>query len=210
MLHGRILRSPHPHARIVSIDLSRGREGAGREGGAWPSPKPGEKVMFQGEEIAALAAATEQQARDALRLIKVEYEVLPHSPPSSRRCAPARRRCSRTATSRKARRRRPAISTPASRRPCTRRSHLRDAGADARLARDARLRLRVEGRQPDGVGVDAGGARHARRLRPGAGDPAGQRARDHRVHGRRVRQQVRPRHRRASSARSWRSRRARR
>ena len=75
-----------------------------------------------------------------------------------------------------------------------RRRHLLDAGADAHLARDARLRVRVERRQPDGVGVDAGGARHARRLRAGAEDPAGQRARDHRVHGRRLRQQVRPRH----------------
>ena len=34
--------------------------------------------MFQGEEVAALAAATEDQADDALRLIKVQYEVLPH------------------------------------------------------------------------------------------------------------------------------------
>ena len=70
---------------------------------------------------------------------------------------------------------------------------LRDAGADARLPRDARLRLRVGRRQADGVGLDAGRARHARRLRRGAQDPAGERPRHHRVHGRRLRQQVRPR-----------------
>ena len=40
--------------------------------------QPGAKVMFQGEEVAALAAATEEQADDALRLIEVQYEVLPH------------------------------------------------------------------------------------------------------------------------------------
>ena len=41
------------------------------------SLKPGEKVMFPGEEIGALAATTEQQAEDALRMIKVDWEVLP-------------------------------------------------------------------------------------------------------------------------------------
>ena len=39
--------------------------------------KPGDKVLYPGEEIGALAAATEQQAADALRMIKVEWEVLP-------------------------------------------------------------------------------------------------------------------------------------
>jgi len=39
--------------------------------------KPGDKVLYPGEEIGALAAATEQQAVDALRLIAVEWEVLP-------------------------------------------------------------------------------------------------------------------------------------
>ena len=40
--------------------------------------QPGAKVMFVGDEVAALAAATEDQADDALRLIKVQYEVLPY------------------------------------------------------------------------------------------------------------------------------------
>ena len=34
--------------------------------------------MYAGEEIAAVAALTEQQAEDAVRLIKVDWEVLPH------------------------------------------------------------------------------------------------------------------------------------
>ena len=76
-LHGRILRSPHPHARIVTIDLTVAQKAPGVKA-VMAVLEPGAKVMFQGEEVAALAAATEEQADDALRLIKVEYEVLPH------------------------------------------------------------------------------------------------------------------------------------
>ncbi len=76
-LHGRILRSPHPHARIVAIDLTAAEKAPGVKA-VMPVMKAGDKVMFQGEEVAALAAATEDQADDALRLIKVQYEVLPH------------------------------------------------------------------------------------------------------------------------------------
>ena len=65
-------------ARADRLDRSwRGRKGAWRKGGARHA-EPGKNVMFQGDEVAAVAAATEEQARDALRLIKVEYEVLPH------------------------------------------------------------------------------------------------------------------------------------
>jgi xanthine dehydrogenase YagR molybdenum-binding subunit len=76
-LHGRILRSPHPHARIVAIDLKAAEKAPGVKA-VLAVMKPGDKVMFQGEEIAALAAATEDQADDALRLIKVTFDVLPH------------------------------------------------------------------------------------------------------------------------------------
>ena len=76
-LHGRILRSPHPHARIVAIDLSAAEKAPGVKA-VMAVLQGGAKVMFQGEEIAALAAATEEEADDALRLIKVQYEVLPH------------------------------------------------------------------------------------------------------------------------------------
>ena len=76
-LHGRILRSPHPRARIVAIDLSAAEKAPGVKA-VMPVMKAGETAMFQGEEVAALAAFTEEQANDALRLIKVQYEVLPH------------------------------------------------------------------------------------------------------------------------------------
>ena len=77
LLHGRILRSPHPHARVVSIDLGPAQKAPGVKS-AMAVVEQGATVMYQGEEVAALAAATEEQADDALRLIKVEYEVLPH------------------------------------------------------------------------------------------------------------------------------------
>ena len=97
LLYARILRSPHPHARITSIDLAPALAMKGVKA-AVTIAKPGGKVMYVGDEVAAVAAATEDQARDAARAIKVEYEVLPFLASSSRRCGPRRRRCSRAAT----------------------------------------------------------------------------------------------------------------
>jgi xanthine dehydrogenase YagR molybdenum-binding subunit len=76
MLYGRILRSPHAHARVRTIDAS-GAEKAPGVKAVLVTIKPGDKVLYPGEEIGALAAATEQQAADALRMIKVDWEVLP-------------------------------------------------------------------------------------------------------------------------------------
>jgi xanthine dehydrogenase YagR molybdenum-binding subunit len=81
MLYARIVRSPHPHARIVSIDLTAAQRAPGVKATlAWREPANTErnKVMFQGDEVAAVAADTEEHAIDAARLVKVEYEVLPH------------------------------------------------------------------------------------------------------------------------------------
>lgn len=76
MLYGRILRSPHPHARIRSLDLAPALALPGVKA-AVPIAKVGGKLMYVGDEIAAVAAVTEDQARDAMRAIKVDYEVLP-------------------------------------------------------------------------------------------------------------------------------------
>ena len=76
MIYGRILRSPHAHARLKSIDASAAEKAAGVKA-VLITIKPGDKVLYPGEEIGALAATTEQQAADALRLIKVEWDVLP-------------------------------------------------------------------------------------------------------------------------------------
>jgi xanthine dehydrogenase YagR molybdenum-binding subunit len=76
MLYGRILRSPHAHARVTSIDVAPAQTMPGVRA-VLPFIEPGQKVVFAGEEIAALAADTEQQAEDAIRAIKVVWEVLP-------------------------------------------------------------------------------------------------------------------------------------
>lgn len=77
MLHGRILRSPYAHARVKAIDLLTAQKAPGVRA-ALLAIDVGQKVMYAGQDVAAVAAQTEQQAEDALRLIKVEWEVLPH------------------------------------------------------------------------------------------------------------------------------------
>jgi xanthine dehydrogenase YagR molybdenum-binding subunit len=77
MLYGVMVRSPHPHARIVSIDLSTAQKAPGVKA-ALTAKDPGAKVFYQGDPVAAIAADTEERARDAARLIAVEYERLPH------------------------------------------------------------------------------------------------------------------------------------
>ncbi|MGZ4640473.1 MAG: molybdopterin cofactor-binding domain-containing protein, partial [Actinomycetes bacterium] len=96
MLHGAVLRSPHAHARIVSIDTSAAEAhpkvkavitGAVLEtlNLAWMPTLSGDvqsvlctdKVRFQGQEVAFVVAEDHYSARDALELIDVEYEPLP-------------------------------------------------------------------------------------------------------------------------------------
>jgi xanthine dehydrogenase YagR molybdenum-binding subunit len=77
LIYGKIVRSPHPHARVVAIDLSAAQSAPGVRA-AVPWKKPGEEVMYQGDPVAAIAADTEERAKDAVRLIRVQYEVLPH------------------------------------------------------------------------------------------------------------------------------------
>ena len=93
MLHGKILRSPHPHARILAIDTSRAAalEGVhavvtGRDMPTtygiipWtPDEHPlcVDRVRYVGDGVAAVAAVDEDTANAALELIKVAYEELP-------------------------------------------------------------------------------------------------------------------------------------
>jgi xanthine dehydrogenase YagR molybdenum-binding subunit len=75
MLHARVLRSPHAHAKIVSIDVSRAEKFPGVV-----IENPGKDVVrYHGEAILALAAPTRAAAEDALRAVKVTYDVLPHT-----------------------------------------------------------------------------------------------------------------------------------
>jgi xanthine dehydrogenase YagR molybdenum-binding subunit len=77
MIYGKILRSPHPHARVLSINLAAAQQAAGVRA-VIAVAAVGQKVLYAGEEVAALAATTEQQAEDAIRLIQVAWDVLPH------------------------------------------------------------------------------------------------------------------------------------
>ena len=85
-----VLRSPHPHAKILSVDTSEAEKLPGVHAVisknddfdiSWykeETPLFGDTVRFVGDEIAAIAAETSEQVEDALRLIEVEYEVLEH------------------------------------------------------------------------------------------------------------------------------------
>jgi 4-hydroxybenzoyl-CoA reductase alpha subunit len=97
MLHGRILRSPLPHARIKHIDTSKAESLSGVKCvvtaddtlkikyGNWrlfpetqdEYPLAVDKVRFIGDEVAAVAAVDKDTAQEALELITVEYEELP-------------------------------------------------------------------------------------------------------------------------------------
>ena len=103
MLWGKVLRSPHAHARIVSIDTSRARALPGVKAVMTAADMPDhdfayqgpervqvnfwhmtrnvmarEKALFAGHPIAAVAATSQAIAQEALGLIDVQYEVLPH------------------------------------------------------------------------------------------------------------------------------------
>jgi xanthine dehydrogenase YagR molybdenum-binding subunit len=77
MLYGKIVRSPHPHARIVSVDLSEAEKAPGVKA-VLTYKEPGTQVMYPGDPVAAVAADTEERALDAARLVRVRYETLPH------------------------------------------------------------------------------------------------------------------------------------
>ena len=103
MIWARILRSPHPHANIRSINTAKAAALPGVKAVItaadlveFPLDKPvmlgiqdmrwmsrnilaREKVLFHGHPVAAVAAISEEIADAACRLIEVEYEVLPHA-----------------------------------------------------------------------------------------------------------------------------------
>ncbi len=93
MLIGKVLRSPHPHARIRSIDASAAEalpgvkavvtqaDFATQDGDLHDTlinVMAGDKALYEGHAVAAVAATTTAIAQKALKLIEVDYEVLPH------------------------------------------------------------------------------------------------------------------------------------
>lgn len=88
MLVGKILRSPHPHAKIVSVDVSGVESMDGVHAVVTPFEVPqgsiapdlpvlDDEARFVGDEVAAVAADDEDIAEEALSQIVVDYEVLP-------------------------------------------------------------------------------------------------------------------------------------
>src|SRR3954452_4782693 len=77
-LFGVMLYSPHAHAKVKSIDGADAEKMPGVKAVVLIA-KAGTELRYQGDDIAGVAAETEEQARDAARAIKVDYEVLPHS-----------------------------------------------------------------------------------------------------------------------------------
>ena len=77
LLAGKILRCPHAHARITSIDTSAAEKIRGVKA-IQIIQKPGTEIFWAGDEVVGVAAVDECTAEDALRAIKVQYEVLPH------------------------------------------------------------------------------------------------------------------------------------
>jgi len=74
MLYGAVLRCPYPHARIVRVDTSKVEQ---IEDVKAVQHYEGQTARFAGDEVAAVAAVTQEIAADALALIEVEYEELP-------------------------------------------------------------------------------------------------------------------------------------
>ena len=96
MLHARVLRSPHAHARVVRVDASRaaalrgvtvltrhdilGRDDLNPTFGLFIRDQPPvalDKVRHVGDPVAAVAAPDQNAAEEALELIEVDYEPLP-------------------------------------------------------------------------------------------------------------------------------------
>jgi len=77
LLAGNILRCPYAHAKITTIDTSAAEKMAGVKA-VEVIQGPGTEILWAGDEIVGVAAVDESTAEDALRAIKVEYEVLPH------------------------------------------------------------------------------------------------------------------------------------
>jgi xanthine dehydrogenase YagR molybdenum-binding subunit len=77
LLHAAVLACPHAHARITAIDTSAAEKTKGVAAVKITSPA-GTEIQWAGTEVAAVAATTIEIARDAVRKIKVDYEILPY------------------------------------------------------------------------------------------------------------------------------------
>src|SRR5579872_2692084 len=72
MLFGTYVHCPHAHAKVTSVDTADAEKSAGVKAVHVAAPA-GTEIQWQGTEVAAVAADTEEHARDACRKIKVDY-----------------------------------------------------------------------------------------------------------------------------------------
>ncbi|HVR29195.1 MAG TPA: xanthine dehydrogenase family protein molybdopterin-binding subunit [Thermoanaerobaculia bacterium] len=77
MLHAKILTCPHAHARITALDVSAAKAMPGVVA-VRVLQEVGAEIQWAHDEIVAVAAETEEIARDAVRAVVVDYQVLPH------------------------------------------------------------------------------------------------------------------------------------
>jgi len=76
MLFGKVVRSPHAHAKVVSVDTSAAEKMPGVKG-VYIIQDKGSEIHWAGDDIVVVAAVDEPTAADAARAIKVEYQPLP-------------------------------------------------------------------------------------------------------------------------------------
>ena len=88
MLYAKILRSPHPHAKVVHIDIEKAKALPGVKAVLTHKDMPSYRyesdmpiltdiARFEGDDIAVVAAVDDEKAQEALELINVDYQVLP-------------------------------------------------------------------------------------------------------------------------------------
>ena len=77
LLQSVLLTSPYAHAKIRSINLDAAKALPGVVA-IKTFVQPGAEIQWAGAEIAIVAANTEEIARDAVRAIKIDWEILPH------------------------------------------------------------------------------------------------------------------------------------
>ena len=211
MLHGAILRCPHPHAKVVRVDTGKARRMPGVRAvidgsspGAdllWTYSGSGTTVQtkifdsvcrFEGETVAAVAAESPYQARDALRAIEVTYEVLPFVAdertaldPQSHPVHPGGNQVGKTDTYARG-----DVDRGFAEADVVLEADLPDRVRDPHPTGAPRVRGQLGGGPPDPLGVDPGGLCRPENRGRGPGPAPVQGPRHRPLHGRRVRQQA--------------------
>jgi xanthine dehydrogenase YagR molybdenum-binding subunit len=76
LCYAKLIGSPHAHAKVKSVNLKKARA---LKGVLFAEAQEGKTVRFAGDDVAGLVAETEEILDDAIRLVEIEYEVLPHA-----------------------------------------------------------------------------------------------------------------------------------